>query len=107
NPPSGSSWAQLAIDLAAFSTYVPTSTILNRLIRMAVATRELPAGKVFTGRQGKPRDAAATGVLILLLESDESYSSARLYEIAEQVNVVNAVLRRPVGAVIVTIEKFA
>lgn len=106
DPKQDTQWAQLAIDVRALPTRFADFRVFEWVMRMAVATRDIGGGSVYTGIRGRPRDAEAAGALVFIVENDETPLRPRIARLLERLESANAVLRRPVGAVIVVGERF-
>ena len=102
----GTPWGQLAVDVRVLPSTVFRMRLPEVMMQMAIVTRDLKGGAVFTGTRGRPRAAAVTCVIILIEEDDprrgRQDDSWRL-----QISRANSVLRRPVGAVVVNAAKLA
>jgi len=106
DPMDGTPWGQLAVDVRVLPSTVFRMRLPEVMMQMAIVTRDLKGGAVFTGTRGRPRAAAVTCVIILIEEDDprrgRQDDSWRL-----QISRANSVLRRPVGAVVVNAAKLA
>lgn len=99
--PRGGEWAQLGVEIRRlFGAPVMPNRLQEMMSATAIATQDLAHGKVFTGARGRPRDAKASGVLMLVLPT--SSFTANAFRIQRNVPVLNSVLKRPVGVVVIS-----
>ena len=98
--PTGESRAQLGIEIKRLGGQILPDRLTDLMTRAAITTQDLSAGKVFTGVRGRPREAKASGVLVLVL-NDEAFA-ANAFRIQRHVPIINSVMKRPVGVVLIT-----
>jgi hypothetical protein len=95
--------AQLGIEIKRFKSHVLPDRLSDYLIRVAIASQDLSAGRVFTGARGRPREAKASGVLVLVINREGFAANA--FRIQRHVPAINSVLKRPVGVLLITPER--
>lgn len=106
DPKPDTPWAQLAVDVKALPLRFADTRIFESIMRMAVGTRDIGGGSVYTGTRGRPRDAEASGAYVFILEEEGQDLNLRLPRLLERVESANSVLRRPVGIILVTAARF-
>jgi hypothetical protein len=101
--PDGESRAQLGVEIRRFGSQIMPDRLNELLTRAAITTQDLSAGTVFTGARGRPREAKASGILVLVLNGEGFAANA--FRIQRHVPVINSVMKRPVGVVVIPHER--
>lgn len=101
--PDRVSLAQLGVEVKRYGSQVMADRLSELLTRAAITTQDLSSGTVFTGARGRPREAKAAGVLVLVLNGEGFAANA--FRIQRNVPAINSVMKRPVGVVLITHER--
>lgn len=88
-------WGQLAIDVRVVQSRMTGSRIWEAMMRMAIASRGLQRGSVYTGRRGRPTSAGTTGIVVFVIEGEDA--DARIDRLRERVAIGNEALKWPIG----------
>jgi hypothetical protein len=97
--PERESLAQLGVEVKKFGSHVMADRLNDFLLRTAITTQDLSVGTVFTGARGRPREAKASGVLVLVL--DGKPFTANAFRIQRYLPAINSAMKRPVGVVLI------
>jgi hypothetical protein len=101
--PKSNARAQLGIEIKRFGSRVMPDRLTDFLMRATITTQDLSTGNVYTGLPGRPREAKASGILFLVLDSDNFLANA--FRIERHVPTINSVMKRPIGVVLTTPER--
>lgn len=79
--PANESRAQLGVEIKRFGSHVMPDRLSEFLTRVAITTQDLSADTVFTGARGRPREAKASGILVLVLNSETFAANAFAFSV--------------------------
>ena len=104
DPDMESDWAQLALDIVLSTSSGVSVRLFERMCRMAISTRGLKEGLVYTGVRGRPPKAATNGVIFFIV--DEAKDIHRFNWLRDKVVSLNSVFKKPVGVIIIDMDRF-
>lgn len=96
DPAEDTQWGQLAIDVRVVQARMVGFRIWETMMRMAIASRGLRRGSVYTGRRGRPTSAGTTAVVIFVVDAGEG-GGLRIDRLREKVSIGNEALMWPIG----------
>ncbi|WP_146079024.1 hypothetical protein [Pseudoclavibacter sp. RFBA6] len=102
--PREAQWGQLGLNLKIAMPQTLRMRLPQDMVNMAIATQGLQVGRAYTGLRGNPPQAAVSGVLVYLFEEEKV--RRRYGPVADRVALINRVLTRPIGVLIMSTRAF-
>lgn len=102
--PREAQWGQLGLDLKVAMPQTLRMRLSQDMVNMAIATQGLQVGRAYTGLRGNPPQATISGVLVYLFEEEEV--RRRYRPVADRVALINRVLTRPIGVLVMSTRAF-
>ncbi|WP_143588262.1 hypothetical protein [Tersicoccus sp. Bi-70] len=113
-----SRWSSFALELKLFSARTLSMRLRESMLAVAIAARDVPEGQIQVQRVGRPPRAKSVSLCLVIIEDEEEGAELQLassqlflekYEVrlGRMVRVVNTVLSRQVGVIVIPRSRFA